>query len=723
MLTQMKQRLLNTFILIVFVCLVANCKRQAAPSGTIFSFNLKEMDTKDSIATSAASKIFDEDVLNVIVKEGKNQLVITDGSELINWQKAKYLVCDLYHENNYSAIVYIDFYKKTAASEQGSVVQQGGQAIEGEKEKPRISPKIGILPGVKTRMIFPLSYLDGQHFFMGRFPPQLKGVVSGRRLELSDIGKVALRIEPVMSPDYLTKIEIAGVYLLDTVPVPLEKLSQPIVDKFGQWTMKNWEGKTQSESDLKNNLQSLESLARKAALPDDWSSYGGWKQKKFKATGFFRTQNDGKRWWFVDPEGCAFLSAGIDCIRDKAEGLVTGQEDMFAWLPPQNDSLFSKAYSSRRGEFLQVDFVQSNLMRAYGVNWRAKWEQITTGLLKQWRVNTIANWSDIDFARKAKLPYVLNMSRFPTTKVLLYRDFPDVFSDEYAKNAIEFAKQLEKVKNDRYLIGYFLSNEPEWGFGDNNLAFEMFATNNVSATKQKMSDWLKNKYNGGIASFNNAWKQNIKDFSEIKSLVMKESLSGECWNDCKEFSGIMVDQYVKQVCDEVKKVDGNHLNLGMRYAAITSELCYRAGNYFDVFSINGYSFPGPPETAEIARRSGKPVLIGEYHFGSIDKGLPATGIQAAQNQQDRGEAYRYYLEQGFSRPELIGIHYFQWMDQPVFGRYDGENYNIGFLDICMHPYKELIDQAKLSHELMYKIATGEEKAFNKIIRKVPQIFY
>jgi hypothetical protein len=71
----------------------------------------------------------------------------------------------------------------------------------------------------------------------------------------------------------------------------------------------------------------------------------------------------------------------------------------------------------------------------------------------------------------------------------------------------------------------------------------------------------------------------------------------------------------------------------------------------------------------------------------------------------------------------MGIHWFQWNDQPVFGRYDGENYNIGFLDVCMRPYSELTEQAKLSHERMYRVANGSEQPFNKVIRKVPQIFY
>jgi hypothetical protein len=142
-----------------------------------------------------------------------------------------------------------------------------------------------------------------------------------------------------------------------------------------------------------------------------------------------------------------------------------------------------------------------------------------------------------------------------------------------------------------------------------------------------------------------------------------------------------------------------------------------------VFSINGYGNPGPPETAEIARISGKPVMIGEFHFGSVDRGLPASGIQGAISQTERGTAYRYYVEQGFARPEMVGIHYFQWLDQPIFGRFDGENYNIGLFDICNKPYEELIDAAVKTHQKIYSIATGAEKPFDTIIDKIPAIYY
>ncbi len=116
-------------------------------------------------------------------------------------------------------------------------------------------------------------------------------------------------------------------------------------------------------------------------------------------------------------------------------------------------------------------------------------------------------------------------------------------------------------------------------------------------------------------------------------------------------------------------------------------------------------------------------MIGEFHFGATDRGLPASGIQGALSQEARGTAYRYYVEQGLARPELIGIHYFQWLDQPVLGRFDGENYNIGFMDICNKPYRKLTDAAKKTHRKMYKVAAGETAPFSKTIVKIPPIHY
>ena len=679
-------------------------KTQRTFPGQVYQFDLHQIAKTGTLTHEwRKSAEFDDKVLSITAEENNNELVLTPDSKGIDWAAAKYLVCEVWHDNRYSALLRLQFFSTK------------------QEEGPRLSCNIGIMPGLKTKMVFPLRHLDGQQVNLPReFPRQMKSVAVGRRIDPADVGKVTLRISPNKTPDYLTKVQIASIYLTTDPPEPYDKLEVALVDSFGQWTARDWPGKIHNSSELEVSMLKTEAIAASAALPDDWSVYGGWKQLRFTPKGFFYTHYDGKRWWFVDPEGYAFISAGITCIIASSSGGLGGQEELFSWLPPENDRLFSKAYQTGRRK--SIDFLMINLMRVYGDDWKQKWEEITVGLMKHWRVNTVANWSDSDMARRHRVPYMFNLSRFPSTSVRIYREFPDVFDPAYQEAAKTFAEQLRPIKDDPYLIGYFLTNEPEWAFGGNNIAFEMFATETPSFTKKEIVKWLQKKY-GNIKAFNDAWKQNMADFNALEALTVKDSPSDVAWSDCLEFSGLMVDRYIETVCKEVKKVDPNHLNLGMRYAGISSELEYRAGEWFDVFSLNAYSNPGPPDTEEITRRTGLPVIIGEWHFGSVDRGLPATGIQGAESQTARGEAYRYYFEHGINRPELIGVHWFQWNEQPIFGRFDGENYNIGFLDICNQPYLELTEQAKISHERMYHLAIGNEQPFNKVIRKVPAIYY
>ena len=706
---------MKTNIAIGFVLFLFSCTVQNSPT-----FNLQQIQNNNNeISVIQPGVGFDGEVLKIIPNNRNQSLTIWEGTDPDLCRNARYLVCEIWHDNDFSAVMNVEFYREEKGA--GNIVTQSGTTAGDETGTPRMSAKIGVLPKLKTKMVFPLEHLNGQEIFMQRFPRQLKGTVLGNRMKPEETAKIVLRFGPWMEPHFVPQFEVAAVYLTAEEPQPFSPVTEPVVDKFGQWTIKNWPGKIQNENELKVLLEGQLASAQTASFPQNWSKYGGWKEKKFEASGFFRTHNDGKRWWLVDPDGYAFVSVGVDCIRSNASGVSSGQEDLFAWLPDKNDELYNDGISAR-GDYTQVDFYQFNFMRVFGEKWRENWETITSGQIREFGINTIGNWSDIDYARKARIPYVLPLSRFPSAEVQLYRDFPDVFADEYTNNAKEFAQQLSEYKNDPYLIGYFLRNEPNWAFGAHDIAFEMFATTQPSASKNTFANWLSQQYSS-IAEFNQNWNLELPDFESVTQQVFDEYPSEKAKEDFWKFSEILVAKYVNVPCDEVEKVDPNHLNLGMRYAWMSSDLLYKAGERFDVFSINGYGNPGPPETAEIARISGKPVMIGEFHFGATDRGLPATGIQGALSQTDRGKAYRYYIEQGLARPELIGMHYFQWLDQPVFGRFDGENYNIGLMDICNTPYNELIEAAKLTHNKMYEVASGNEQPFDERIEKIPPIHY
>jgi hypothetical protein len=117
-----------------------------------------------------------------------------------------------------------------------------------------------------------------------------------------------------------------------------------------------------------------------------------------------------------------------------------------------------------------------------------------------------------------------------------------------------------------------------------------------------------------------------------------------------------------------------------------------------------------------------PVMVGEYHFGALDAGLPASGIGHVKTQADRGKAYRVYLEEAAADPYCVGAHWFTLYDESALGRSDGENYNIGFLDICNRPYQEIGDAAILTHERLYDVAAGAVEPFANAPEYLPLVF-
>lgn len=126
-----------------------------------------------------------------------------------------------------------------------------------------------------------------------------------------------------------------------------------------------------------------------------------------------------------------------------------------------------------------------------------------------------------------------------------------------------------------------------------------------------------------------------------------------------------------------------------------------AAKYCDVVSFNRYRFTADelrlPERAE-----DKPIIIGEFHFGALDRGPLHTGLAGVGSQAQRGAAYRMYLRTALHNPAVVGAHWFQYSDQPTTGRSDGENYQIGFVDICDTPYTETIAASRDMGRVLYQ---------------------
>jgi hypothetical protein len=106
----------------------------------------------------------------------------------------------------------------------------------------------------------------------------------------------------------------------------------------------------------------------------------------------------------------------------------------------------------------------------------------------------------------------------------------------------------------------------------------------------------------------------------------------------------------------------------------------------------------------------KPIVVGEWHIGGSDKGLYANGLVCSTTQEERGKCCAYYMQTAMSYINCIGIHYFEFNDQPLLGRFDGENMQHGLIDVCNKPHYACVEKIKESSMKMYEILNGDIKA-------------
>lgn len=507
-----------------------------------------------------------------------------------------------------------------------------------------------------------------------------------------------------------------------------------LVDALGQNKTKEWPGKTRNLDDLKEILQEQMKTEPKDGYPfGDWSSYGGWKEKKLgEGTGFFTKYKENGRWWLADPDGYAFFSAGPDCVGLSAGARVDGVEKWLDWLPDQEDPAYAAMFApprkregERRRNPVMFSFLQANLYRALGEDWYEKWKGMIVGQLKQYGMNTLGNWSDERLFGVTDIPYVTSLSDFPDTEKKIFRDFPDVLSPEYAQNAEKCAQALEKRREDPWMIGYFLRNEPSWAFVDNLvLADEVLRNPEKTVCRQELISFLKERY-GNIEKLNEEWGTGLDGFECFDEPQEKVSAwSQAACLDMKEFSRRLLRAYVEIPAKACRRVDPNHMILGMRWAWISDPDLVSGWENFDVFSINCYA-QDPTSNIENIVKLGVdlPVMIGEFHFGALDAGPSATGLEGVRTQKDRGIAYRYYCERVAAHPNGVGCHYFQCYDQFVLGRFDGENYNIGLFDVCSRPYPEMMEQVRACGQGLYPVAAGEREPAEEKAQEIPMIAY
>ena len=527
-----------------------------------------------------------------------------------------------------------------------------------------------LFQGPWARTVLPLARLDRPEqsgvdlAAMSNKPRALSAVHGGHNQgPLTAVEAIGLRMP---SPAGEAILEIRSVTLAKDDPGDALLEPGPLVDPFGQWIPAKWPGKAATLDDLKRAWD----LEAKSLQPGgyDYCNYGGYKSTHAKATGFFRVEKIEGKWWFVDPDGHLFLSVGSDCIRPTIETTTRDRKGVFTDVPPAGLAPMPPWARDRQ----MTSFYTWNLQRRFGDDWRPKWIDLSIQRLAAWGFNSIGNWSDPTVWAAKRTPYTVPLGDWGMEA---YMGMPDVYSPEWPKKVDEAARrQCAPRKDDPWLLGYFIANEPAWP-GREPLVADLILKGADTATKRELQAFLA---------------------------------KGDTPARRKEF---LLQCFVKELAvinAAVKKHDPNHLNLGLRFGGHVDEEVTKLTKSFDVYSLNIYDIrPDPARVQKIYELTGLPVLIGEFHIGTPGRGLSA-GLVQARDQAERGVAYRYYVEQALALPMMIGTHWFQWTDEATTGRGDGENYNIGFVDVTDRPYAELVDAAKETHKHAFAVHSGKQ---------------
>ncbi len=485
----------------------------------------------------------------------------------------------------------------------------------------------------------------------------------------------------------------------------IQKSAFPFVDRYGQYIDREWKGKIHSDEDLKIAIEKENEDLHALPSPQDRNKYGGWtKGKKFEATGHFRVQKVEGKWWLVDPEGCLFWSHGITGVaKAAATTKVEGRKHYFLELPDESLPLYQFA-KPNQGKIITFNFTGANLYCKYGQEWNKISKELAHKRLWSWGMNTFGNWSDPETYLQGLTPYTVSVG-FPWKKVGGKLKFPNVFDPNYKPMLEKAFERHSMTWEDDYCIGYFVDNELHgWGA----IGVHVLTSPDTDNAKVELVKYLTNKY-GKIDILNTAWSSNYNSWESL--LNSRNKAKGKvAFADLLEFEKIMVDLYYKTCRDVIKSKAPNKLYLGSRLHNhyYPEDLGHQkwivpiAAKYCDIISFNRYRFV-PNDLIPHDDSIDKPIIIGEYHFGALDRGMLHTGLRSVQNQEQRGRAYFEYIKAALENPFLVGAHWFQYGEQAVTGRGDGENYQIGFLDVCDTPYQETIDACRQIGYQMYEV--------------------
>jgi hypothetical protein len=381
--------------------------------------------------------------------------------------------------------------------------------------------------------------------------------------------------------------------------------------------------------------------------------------------------------WLANPCGERFFSIGVNCLTEPASSEQTSDREKNSPHRPNN------------------------------------WTLRTAARLRAWGFNTAGAFSLPDL----RLPSVPELDL--GWRARFY--WGDPFDPSVEQRMMTKAREaVAPYKASGYRIGYSPDNEVGWWNGE--LFTSYLERSGTNHTKQRLVDLVRRHYSGDWRRFTGdfAVSGGISSFQELLQSPDAQARlrpGGNGISVVREWTAVISRHYYELVNRAIRKADPEALIFGDRLAGDYNPEAVRAmapfvdavATNYNVDSPDGwiahYYFDGLRQLT-----GNKPVLITEWYFaanqnrtGNLNNGDLMTVQSQAERARGAASAARHFALE----PGIVGIHWFQYYDEPKGGRLkDHEDYDFGLLDINGQPYEGLVTALTAANRSLASLHQG-----------------
>ena len=413
------------------------------------------------------------------------------------------------------------------------------------------------------------------------------------------------------------------------------------------------------------SLRGFKAPAEAAKLDE----FGGFMVEELRreATGFFRTEKVGDRWWLFDPLGYPFYLVGVSGMtpnyqKSPAERAAAVEKygSIEAWAEEGTRELREDLFINTRSVIPDED----KLLR-----------EVPRKLCYQHKFNFVG-----DYERKlgTRNTTKLSGSTLLTDGMHVFDPEFETFCDSVAKETVE----KDGYRDDPYFIGYATDNE---------------IPSELAMLDQFLKLDVENKP-FSAHSYAVAW-------TFLKHMTGKDEPTLADLNDSirDQFRGLVYDRYFSVTATAIRRYDPNHMILGARAlnSARWSEWVMRFTGYWcDLITLNWYIdwTPRTNTLEDLARWTDTPFTVTEFFAKAIDcEGELNNPIHDTEpilkTQKERGIFYQNYVLRLLEAKNAVGWFWFQYIDHdPTVGSYGGKrSTNVGIYSNRHNLYRDLAD--------------------------------